>query len=465
MAHKYELPHFEGNSRLTDEANQDCLKDFVRHLRIQVFYDPKDAADYAGLNRSTIIRYESGSIKKPPFGYLVALMEKLVEVGQFKEQELPEIRKDLLQELRNIVKFCPGYNREPLFYEWAELQIVAVAYLNASGARKIKWDAPGEEPEQLEQAVSFEDAPTIRPDISPVSAAEPLFRTEPRKNRRRGVAFGTIFVGLLFLSGLFLFVFKDSEARPDSVPGKGVIVVGEVILSTHSIPNNGTLVTATFRLRNTGAQYLYLKGLTAAVRGPDACALNWNATEADFPKISDIRLAPGEEYFYQQSRSFDLPGYYFVEPTMSSANDVWGGIWPWPRTGFTVSDARTGRITAADCLLGVTDIQLSTATLAVGQPLTASFGVKNIGGGTLSLKQLTGIVRGADDRNYGLPPAFFPSNLDLFLKPGEAFDFKQSRVFNRAGDYWLELDYQDSSGKWNSIWPYARAHFKVVEDE
>lgn len=113
----------------------------------------------------------------------------------------------------------------------------------------------------------------------------------------------------------------------------------------------GQSVKVEYDIRNTdptASQVGKLWGLTASVRGPDACTLGWNAPNQDFPPAlkEGIVLQPGEEYQYSQTRSFDVPGVYFVEPTKLGADGKWGGVPPFPRIYFMVVDADAARVLA-----------------------------------------------------------------------------------------------------------------------
>ena len=90
-------------------------------------------------------------------------------------------------------------------------------------------------------------------------------------------------------------------------------------LSTTS-PTINQSVTASFKVKNVGGSPMTLQSLSAGARqGTD-----WNGVNVDFPAVANITLQPGQEYSYQQSRSFGV-GAYFAEPVVLVAGK-WSGI-------------------------------------------------------------------------------------------------------------------------------------------
>ena len=115
----------------------------------------------------------------------------------------------------------------------------------------------------------------------------------------------------------------------------------------------GQPVTATFKIRNTDptrTKVVIWDVLEASSRGPDACSLGWRATSYDFPRVLErVMLRPGDEYTYTASRSFDLPGVYFVEPTKMDLYGKWGGIGPFPRVYFAVVSKGANQVPPIPC--------------------------------------------------------------------------------------------------------------------
>jgi pimeloyl-ACP methyl ester carboxylesterase len=101
----------------------------------------------------------------------------------------------------------------------------------------------------------------------------------------------------------------------------------------------GESISTSFKIKNVGGSALHLEKLTAAVRrGSD-----WDGERADFPHVSNITLQPNEEYLYQQSRSFDTAGEYFVQPVVK-INGQWGSIENASRVSFTVITPKVRKV-------------------------------------------------------------------------------------------------------------------------
>lgn len=88
---------------------------------------------------------------------------------------------------------------------------------------------------------------------------------------------------------------------------------------------------ATFKVKNVGGQPLTIECLVAATR-----LGSWTGTAADFPRMTNLTLQPGQEVTYSSTRSFTTAGTYYSEPRAKingSWNIVPGGL----RTSLSVS--------------------------------------------------------------------------------------------------------------------------------
>src|ERR1043165_8525912 len=77
---------------------------------------------------------------------------------------------------------------------------------------------------------------------------------------------------------------------------------------------DGQIVTARMTFRNNSSQPIHIKGLAVGGRGPAASQVTWSAPNRDWATLKDFDLAPGEEYTYEQPRTFTELGDYFAEP-------------------------------------------------------------------------------------------------------------------------------------------------------
>jgi len=115
MTKRRNVPQYKGD-----------LAGFAGILRVQVFSSQQKAADYFGLNRTTIVRYENDSLRPPP-GYLAGLARLFIMGKEANtEGDLIDEQQMLLEQINKAIQ--ADYNDIP-FKDWAELCRVADAYL------------------------------------------------------------------------------------------------------------------------------------------------------------------------------------------------------------------------------------------------------------------------------------------------------------------------------------------------
>jgi hypothetical protein len=109
----------------------------------------------------------------------------------------------------------------------------------------------------------------------------------------------------------------------------------------------------------------------------------------------------------------------------------------------------------------VDGVRLSNTSPRSGENVTAWFQVRNDGGQSLIISQLTASVRGPGGRLQGwnAPNADFPVVKNITLKPGESYQYVQARSFYATGEYFVEPT-KDQAG-WGGIFPYPRLYFTV----
>jgi hypothetical protein len=103
-------------------------------------------------------------------------------------------------------------------------------------------------------------------------------------------------------------------------------------------------------------------------------------------------------------------------------------------------------------------LSMPTTSLFVGQNVTVSFTVKNVGGSTLHLEELAAAVRRGSDWNG--EEADFPPDTKITLEPEEEHVYNQSRSFDTAGDYFAEPVVK-MNGQWGGIENANRVYFTV----
>ena len=112
----------------------------------------------------------------------------------------------------------------------------------------------------------------------------------------------------------------------------GRLQISQALSLSTTNPSTSQAVTARFAVRNVGSQAIRFNILAAARRGTD-----WGGVNVDWPQQFDITLQPGQEYRYEQSRTFagQTAGAYFAEPAVFT-NGQWSGIDGGNRVTFTV---------------------------------------------------------------------------------------------------------------------------------
>lgn len=135
--------------------------------------------------------------------------------------------------------------------------------------------------------------------------------------------------------GVSLVTGRGGSVRVASAQGR---------LTSGSIIKVGTAVTVTFKVVNNGIDAVTLPRLMIAAKGPgvscgDSTKTRWAGPNAEFPVATAVKLAPGQEYQYLESRAFYLPGKYFLEPLLKAPNGSWNGISPFTCIDLTVVDS------------------------------------------------------------------------------------------------------------------------------
>lgn len=222
-------------------------------------------------------------------------------------------------------------------------------------------------------------------------------------------------------------------------------VVEALNLSTTS-PLVGQIVQARFKIKNVGNRNVSIEQLTAGGRRGET----WNGEWADFPSVFSLTLVPGQEYIYQQQRSFTVEGGYFSEPVVKIAGQ-WGGINSANRVTFSV--ASQGRLQVVESLA------LSTVTPTSSDTVIARFKVKNVGSKSVLVDQLSAGGRRGD--NWDGEWADFPSVFALTLAPEQEYVYEQKRSFVNEGNYFSEPVVK-LNGQWGGISNANRVGFTVV---
>lgn len=217
-------------------------------------------------------------------------------------------------------------------------------------------------------------------------------------------------------------------------------------------PEAGTeVVTATFAVRNDGAQPLFLYHLGAGGRGPSCTDFKCGEIE-NFELAADVTLAPGETYTYTQQRVFVKEGTHFFQIVYETVPTEWQFL------GDRVDMAVQPGLRLS------TPLTLTPNNPARNASVTAEFELTNAGTRPLTTTALVVGARGPNcvpaDWSCTSRPDF--EQVDNFtLAPGEVYDYRASRTFAENGTYFFQVFFVNALGQWEPLG--ERLQFTVSE--
>src|SRR5690348_895097 len=111
--------------------------------------------------------------------------------------------------------------------------------------------------------------------------------------------------------------------------------------------------------------------------------------------------------------------------------------------GFLLTAGAAGRPSCCDA-------QWRSDPPRTGERITAALSIENTSSQPITVARLLVAARGpgAVQTEWSAPAVDFPAVANLVLKPGQRYDYQQSRTFATAGDYFAEPVYQDAQGRW-----------------
>ena len=218
--------------------------------------------------------------------------------------------------------------------------------------------------------------------------------------------------------GTVLWTARATASAPQGPQAEPPLTIVEPLTISSLSPSAGQLVTATFAVRNDGAEPIFLLHLLAAGRAPGCVDFGCPKVE-NFPVDADLTIAPGETYRYEAQRIFLPEGAYFFQLTYEVVATQWRFIGD--RIGANVGPGL--RLTQP--------LLLTPAEPAPGEPVLAQFELTNAGSVPISVSQLVAGARGpncvpADWRCESRPDHAFVDN--LVLDPGESYAYSATRA-------------------------------------
>ena len=234
------------------------------------------------------------------------------------------------------------------------------------------------------------------------------------------------------------------EDPPPPPPSPGRLVLIHDLSLSRSDATVGEEVSASYRVRNIGGQAITLDylGVQGRLNG------DLNGTRGDFHWIENLALEPGEEYGYSSNRSFDIAGRWRLRPNYKPRGGDWSDVHHENRTineeWISVRD-----VPAPGRLVLIQDLSLSRADATVGEEISASYRVRNIGGQAITLDHLG--VQGRLNGDLNGTHGDFHWIENLTLRPGEEYGYSSDRSFDVAGSWRLRPNYRPRGGDWSDV--------------
>ena len=231
------------------------------------------------------------------------------------------------------------------------------------------------------------------------------------------------------------------------------LVIQEQISISPTNPLAGEMVEIRFAVRNASSTSLMFWNIVAAGRGPDCVngfdCLGWN----DSPSIRGVSLLPGQEYIYRQHRLFMKPGSYFIQPSYQYSPDDW-------RTAGTRLDFQVG-----SGLRVVRPLQFDPQRPRTGEPILASYTVRNDGSHSIVIPYLGVVSRGPECAGSSwecIRANDWPWLGEITLAPQQEYTFRSRQILKFPGSgYWAESQMADRNPWWALLEGSGRLEFAV----
>ena len=250
------------------------------------------------------------------------------------------------------------------------------------------------------------------------------------------------------LLALFVAVATTASAAPGAAP---LTIVTPLTVTPPAPAAALDVVTATFAVRNDGAQPLFLYHLGAGGRGPSCTNFQCGEVE-NFELAADVTLAPGQIYTYTESRIFVKEGLHFFQIVYETVPTEWQFIGS--RVDMTVQPG----------LRLSQPLTLTPNNPARNAPVLAEFQLTNAGTEPFTTTALVVGARGPNcvpaDWSCTLRPDFEQVN-NLTLAPGAVYDYSATRTFSENGNYFFQVFFINVLGQWEPMG--KRIQFTVSE--
>lgn len=209
---------------------------------------------------------------------------------------------------------------------------------------------------------------------------------------------------------------------------------------TDSSPAIGHATTATFSIKNSSSNPVYLGNLLVAAR-------DRSGKNVDFPTDTNITIAPNETYTYSKTRSFSTIGEHTAFfANYNSQTDSWNFKTP---AGADESITRSLAFKVRETPLITTNLTLTPTTLLAGQPATANFTIKNESDKPVFVGSVFAAARDPYGNNVD-----FPTERNLTIPSNSTYTYSKSRILYATGKYTLfYANHHEYNDTWHLDYP------------
>jgi hypothetical protein len=196
----------------------------------------------------------------------------------------------------------------------------------------------------------------------------------------------------------------------------------------------GDTVTATYEVQNTASYDDFVGGLGICAR--------MNGEYYDFGFKDTQYIGANGKLTVSYQKKIDRPGTLYIFTCSYHPVIGWASTYyPYDITGSMV---RTVGLNVADNPLLTTGVSLSPANPGAGQPVTATFTIRNTSSTAMNIGSMVIAGRNASGANvdFGLVN-------DVIIPANGTYTYSQVRTFSTAGSYNFFL------ANWNGVWSQA----------
>jgi len=108
-------------------------------------------------------------------------------------------------------------------------------------------------------------------------------------------------------------------------------------------------------------------------------------------------------------------------------------------------------------------LYITSVNATLNESVIGTFTLRNNSNTPIEVAQLRLAGRGPNTNSWSGPEASFPAMTDVTLLPHTEMVYQQSRTFTQTGLYFAEPVMMDLDGNWQTLQPFQRASFEIVD--